>query len=294
MSVPKGFTEDLPVEARHDIYPTIDPSAAFSSKALKGKSVFITGASRGIGRTTAVVFAKAGANVAIAARSGSKLDETKAAILAAAPDAKVAKFIVNVKDTAEVQAAVDGAATAFGGLDIVIANAGAVTRFADTLDEKPADVWWNTLEINVFGTYNTIRAAAKHLRKSHGYFFAISSLAGQVRMPGGSDYALSKHALNRLIEFISMENPGVKAFSLHPGSIVTDMNIESGAQDLGVPAPDTLELPAATLLYLAQGKADYLNGRYVSATWDLGQVEREWKDKIVTKDLLVNKLDVVA
>ena len=58
--------------------------------------------------------------------------------------------------------------------------------------------------------------------------------------------------------------------------------------------PDPVELPAYTMLYLTSGKADWLSGRYVAATWDLGQVEREWKEKILAKDLLINKLDVVA
>ena len=55
---------------------------------------------------------------------------------------------------------------------------------------------------------------------------------------------------------------------------------------------DTLVLPAATILYLTSGKADYLSSRYVSATWDLGEVERDWKEKIVSQNALINKLDI--
>ena len=58
------------------------------------------------------------------------------------------------------------------------------------------------------------------------------------------------------------------------------------------PYVDTPELSASTFLYLSLGRADWLNGRYVSANWDLGQVEKEWKDKIVEQDLLINKLHV--
>lgn len=84
----------------------------------------------------------------------------------------------------------------------------------------------------------------------------------------------------------------MKAFSLGPGIVATQMNVESGAVDAGIPAEDTVELPAATMLYLAAGGGDWLSGRHVQATWDLGQVEREWKEKILEKDLLINKLDV--
>ncbi|VDB83286.1 unnamed protein product [Peniophora sp. CBMAI 1063] len=293
MSV-KGLTETLPVEARHEVYPTIDPASAWASQSFKGKAVFLTGGSRGIGRETAITFAKAGAAVAVAARSEAKLEETKAAVLKEVPDAKVEKYVVDVKNTAQVEAAVEAAAAAFGRLDVVIANAGALTTFGKTMDEKPADGWWNTFEINVLGVYNTIRPAAKYLRKTNGTFIAISSLAAQLRWPGGSDYETSKHTVNRLIEFIAQENPTVKAFALHPGSVATDIAQESGLIEQGMEMPDPAALPASTMLYLASGKADWLSGRYVESTWDLGQVEREWKEKIIEKDLLINKLDVVA
>ena len=111
------------------MYPTIDPTAAYSSQPLKGKALFITGASRGIGRTTAVVFAKAGASVAISARSSAALDETKAMILKEAPEAKVEKFIVDVSKADQVEAAINEAAKKFGKLDVVIANAGYTNPF---------------------------------------------------------------------------------------------------------------------------------------------------------------------
>ncbi|KZV96866.1 NAD(P)-binding protein [Exidia glandulosa HHB12029] len=288
----KGSAEDLPVEVRHDVYPTIDPTQTFAAQLFKGKAMFITGASRGIGRTTAIFFAKAGAAVAIAARSDGLLDETRAEILKAAPEAKVEKYIVDVKNTAQVQNAIEAAAKAFGRLDVVIANAGSVRRFQGTMDQEDAAAWWHTMEINVFGVYNAIRASAKYLRETDGYFFAVSSLAAQVRVPGASDYCRPQSFKPRTLPLTyDVENPGVKAFSLGPGIVATQMNVESGAVDA---AEDTVELPAATMLYLAAGGADWLSGRHVTATWDLGQVEREWKDKILKKDLLINKLDVHA
>ena len=111
------------------MYPTIDPTAAYSSLPLKGKALFITGASRGIGRTTAVFFAKAGASVAISARSSAALDETKAMIWKEAPEAKVEKLIVDVSKADQVEAAINEAAKKFGKLDVVIANAGYTNPF---------------------------------------------------------------------------------------------------------------------------------------------------------------------
>jgi hypothetical protein len=64
---------------------------------------------------------------------------------------------------------------------------------------------------------------------------------------------------------------------------------ESG---LPFPADSTVELAASTIQYLTSGKADYLSGRYVSAEWDLGEVERDWKEKIIAQDSLVSKLSI--
>jgi hypothetical protein len=85
------------------------------------------------------------------------------------------------------------------------------------------------------------------------------------------------------------EYPDIKVFSINPGSIKTDMHAEIGGS---VPISSTVGLAAATVLYLTSGKADYLSGRYISATWDLGEVERDWKEKIVTQNGLVNKLSI--
>ncbi|VDC05479.1 unnamed protein product [Peniophora sp. CBMAI 1063] len=290
----RGFGENLPVEVRHEVYPTIDPTPVYASQSLKGKALFITGASRGIGRTTAIAFAKAGASVAISARSSSALDETKALILRDVPEAKVEKYVVDVTKAEEVEDAVERAAIAFGRLDVAIANAGYINPFDTPMQERKSSDWWRTFEINLLGVFNTVRPALKHLQKVDGYVVAITSVGAQFRSPNGSDYQTSKHALNRLVELIALENAPVKAFSLHPGAVATEIATTSGIEAQGVQFIDPPELPAATMLYLCTGKADWLNGRYVSVNWDLGQVEAEWKEKILEKDLLVNKLDVVG
>jgi len=85
------------------------------------------------------------------------------------------------------------------------------------------------------------------------------------------------------------EYPDIKVFAVHPGAVETDMLVNSGVD---VAANSTVGLAAATILYLTSGNADYLSGRYVSATWDLGEVERDWKEKVVAQNGLVSKLSI--
>ena len=89
----------------------------------------------------------------------------------------------------------------------------------------------------------------------------------------------------------SAEYPDIKVFSVNPGAIKTDMHAEFGDS---IPVNSTVGLAAATILYLTSGKADYLSGRYVSVTWDLGEIERDLKEKIVAQNGLVNKLFIPA
>jgi len=86
-----------------------------------------------------------------------------------------------------------------------------------------------------------------------------------------------------------IEYPDIKVFSVHPGVIKTEMLDELNGP---FPLDSTVGLAASTIQYLTSGKADYLSGRYVSSTWDLGEVERDWKEKIIAQNSLVSKLSL--
>ncbi|TFY80072.1 hypothetical protein EWM64_g3945 [Hericium alpestre] len=274
--------EDLPVTVRYDVYPAIDPTHHFVNQSFKGKVVFISGASRGIGEEIAITYAKAGASIAISARKQETLDGVKHKILEQAPSADVLAVTADVKDAKEVAAAVAAAYARFGRLDICMANAGASDLCAFT--QQDPEVWWNTVEVNIRGVFNVAHAAVPHLVESKGYFIATTSEAAQMRYPRASSYSISKHAIGRFIEFVTVENPGVKAFALHPGRIPTELT--STHPEVAAICIDTLQLPAAAALHLTSGKADWLSGRYVSAEWDVDEME-EWKDRIVETNGLV-------
>ncbi|KAI9432116.1 NAD-P-binding protein [Lactarius indigo] len=288
-----GHEEELPVTNRHDVYPAIDPKEAFANQTYRSKVVLITGASRGIGQETAITYAMAGANVAIAGRSQETLDKTAAAIHAVVSGAQVLAVPTDVRDPKATEAAVQATLERFGRLDVLIANAGALSNFNQKLGDKDPDRWWNTFEVNVRGVYNTVRLASlSALEKTSGRIVVISSNAAQLRFPHASDYGTSKHAVNRLVEFIALEYPKLTVFALHPGAIRTQM-----AEEAGVEFPDDLhfdtpQLPAATILYLTSGRVDWLNGKFLAAPWDISEVERDWKEKVQAGGALVSKLAI--
>ncbi|KAI9447708.1 NAD-P-binding protein [Lactarius indigo] len=288
-----GYEEELPVTNRHDVYSAIDPKGAFANQTYRGKVVLITGASRGIGQETAITYAMAGANVTIAGRSQETLDKTAAMIHAAVSGAQVLAVPTDVRDPKATEAAVQATLERFGRLDILISNAGAAGNLNQKLGDKDPDRWWNTFEVNVRGTFNTVRASLSALEKTSGRIVVVSSSAAQIRIPHASDYSTSKHALNRLVEFIALEYPKLTVFALHPGGIKTQLAIDTGIRSSGGHFPlSTLQLPAATMLYLTSGRIDWLNGKYLAATWDIAEIERDWKEKIQAGNVLISKLAI--
>ncbi|KAH9963680.1 NAD-P-binding protein [Russula compacta] len=284
-----GEDEDLKVTRRHDVYPFIDPQAHYDAQTYAGKVVLITGASRGIGLETAIYYARAGASVTIVGRNQVTLDNSRDIVLRENPTAQVLVFPADVRDVKKTEEAVAATVARFGRLDILVANAGITRSMTAPFVNKDPAGWWEVLEVNIRGIYNFVHFSVPELVKTGGQIVVLSSIAAQYRAAFCSEYALSKHALHRLAELIVVENPTIKIFCVHPGIIPTELLAELQGP---LPADDTLALPAATILYLTSGRADYLSSRYVSATWDLSEVERDWKEKIVSQNALVNKLDI--
>lgn len=111
------------------MYPGIDPAAHFANKTYAGKVVLVTGGSRGIGASAAAQYARAGASLAIVARSVDSLEGVRAAIVKETPGAQVLIFGVDVKDPAAAERAVEETVKHYGKLDVLIANAGSCLPF---------------------------------------------------------------------------------------------------------------------------------------------------------------------
>ena len=118
----------------------------------------------------------------------------------------------------------------------------------------------------------------------------MSSIGAQLLMPGASDYQTSKHAINRLCEFVQSDHgeDGIKCFAVHPGGVATEIGLSmpEAMHDYLVDTPD---LAACFIVWLASGQADWAKGRYLAANWDVDELVAA-RTEIETKDLFVNRL----
>lgn len=161
----------------------------------------IAGASSGMGRLTAIEFARRGARVAVIARNGDALDGLCAELRQHGVDALA--FAVDVSNAAVFRAAVDAAAEQFGRIDTFV-NFAATAVYAP-FAEMTAEEFRRVIDVNLNGQAYGAMAALPHLQKNGGALIVISSIEGVVGMPYHSAYAASKHGLNALVEVLRME-----------------------------------------------------------------------------------------
>ncbi|KAK7985309.1 hypothetical protein PG996_005449 [Apiospora saccharicola] len=289
-------TQEFTKTRHNDIYEFISTK----NNDLTGRSVFITGASKGIGREAALAFARAGCSkIAIGARSSltdlaSELEQ--AALDAGCPKApQVLSLILDVQSEDSVKAAADAIAQKFGGtLDILINNAGYLEQWLPLAESNPMD-WWLTFEINVRGTYLTSKYCLPLLLKSELKTNILMSSIGALGLkPGAAAYQTSKFTVVRLAEHMATEyaDQGLVCFSLHPGAVPTEL--AKGMPDsMHHVLVDKPTLPAHSLVWLTKERRTWLSGRWASVNWDMEELEGR-KDEIVEKDLLKFRLTPVV
>ncbi|KAH8157539.1 hypothetical protein CIB48_g10707 [Xylaria polymorpha] len=270
----------------HDTYPYI----SLEKNSLAGKSVFVAGASKGIGKETALSLGIAGCSkIAIGARSD--LSALVSEITKAATDAgKSAPHIVSVQldVTSEdsVKAAAEKIGQEFGGaLDVLVCNAGNLENWQPVAESNPAE-WWKTYEINVKGTFLLNHFFIPLLLRSETKTSILTTSYGALAVrPGASGYQTSKFAVCRLAEFIGAEyeSQGLVAMAIHPGGVKTEL-AHNMPEDMWSVLVDEPALPAHTIVWLSKEHRPWLNGRFFSVNWDVEELESK-KDQIVEEDL---------
>ena len=220
---------------------------------------FITGGSKGIGRGVAQALVTAGMRVCVTGRDEATLAASVAALAAAAPggapggDPAAFGAVADVRDPAALEAAVEGTVARYGGIDLVVANAG-VGRFGSIVELTP-QAWHEVIDTNLTGVFNTVKATLPALLESSGLLVTIGSLAGANFFAGGSAYNASKFALVGFTQAIMLDlrEHGVRVSTIMPGSVATHFSgREPAPEDAWKLQPDDI---AEAVLYLAQSEA---------------------------------------
>jgi len=190
---------------------------------LTGKAALVTGGGTGIGRATSLALARAGAAVAVNfAHSETEAHNTVEEITQAGGQAIVAR--ANVAVPADVERMVREVASAFGGIDLLVNNAGA-TRFIDVkdLDAVTDEIWEEILGVNLKGAFYCARAVAPRMReRGQGAIVNVSSVAGFTGIGSSLPYAVSKSALIGLTKSLARAlAPEIRVNSVAPGIVKT-------------------------------------------------------------------------
>ena len=185
---------------------------------VAGRTVFITGAARGIGAATARRLHAAGANVALVG-----LEPGTLAALAEELGRRAAWFEADVTDYAAIRGAVDGTIAQFGKIDVAIANAGI--QFMGRMATMPREHFERTLEVNLFGTWRTDRAVLDEIVRNRGYLLNISSLSAASHTPLMGAYTASKAGVEAMTDCLRVElaHTGARVGCAYFGFIDTDL-----------------------------------------------------------------------
>ncbi len=184
---------------------------------LSGKTAIVTGGSRGIGLAIARALVQRDAAVVITGTQQKPLDDAARSL-----GAKATGMVANVREYAAVARLFDAAASRFGGVDILINNAG-IGVFTPVA-EMSVEQWHDVIDTNLTGVFYCCRAALPHLRKrGGGWIINISSLAGKNSFPEAAAYCASKSGLNAFSEALMQEvrHDGIRVAYVMPGSVNT-------------------------------------------------------------------------
>ncbi|CAA9404402.1 MAG: 3-oxoacyl-[acyl-carrier protein] reductase [uncultured Pyrinomonadaceae bacterium] len=244
---------------------------------LQEKTAIITGAGSGIGKAAAILFAKEGAKVCLVSRTEKELRETVDEIEAAGGTAVFA--VADISKPDEIERAVAATIEAFGSLDIVFANAGVNGVWAP-IEELAPEEWDNTININLKGTFLTVKYAIPHLKKRGGSIVITSSVNGTriFSNAGATAYSCTKAAQVAFTKMAALElaKHKIRVNVVCPGAIETEIDdstkkrdVEEAQEPVEYPAgkipltggkPGTAEQVAQLVLFLASDASSHITG----------------------------------
>lgn len=191
---------------------------------MSNKNVLITGGTKGIGFGIAEVLLSHNYNVVITGRNQQGVDEAVSLLGKISGRGKILGFACDVTDLRSMTEMMTKIHQQIGKTDVVIANAG-IGHFG-SIEDLTADQWKETMDINLTGVFNTVKASLEDVKEKQGYIITIASLAGTNFFAGGSAYNASKFGLVGFSQAIMLDlrKYGVKVTTIMPGSVTSFFN----------------------------------------------------------------------
>lgn len=220
---------------------------------ISGKVAVVTGGSRGIGYAIARALVEAGAKVAITATSDETLRQAAGELSSVAGDAMVFPIRADVRRQADVEMAIGTAVRHFGGIDVLVNNAGVGVFRA--VAEMSVEDWHRIIDTNVTGVFYCCKAVLPHLRaRGGGWIVNISSLSAKHPFADAAAYCASKAALNAFSEALMQEvrHDDIRVACVMPGSVRTGFSGRSGNDDWKVAPEDVARVVTDLLSYPAR------------------------------------------
>jgi NAD(P)-dependent dehydrogenase (short-subunit alcohol dehydrogenase family) len=229
---------------------------------MQDKVIVVTGASQGLGKALSLAFAEAGAKLVVNSRSEESI--TPIAQEAETLGAEVLAVAADVSDGADAQRLIDATVDRFGGIDVLVNNAGVLgPRVA--IEEYPEDEWRKVIDANLTGPYLVSRAAIPHLSEGASIINLVSGVSVEGRPEWGA-YSVSKFGIEGLTQILAAElqERGVRVNAVDPGGMRTDMRAaaypDEDPQNRITPEENT-----AVFLYLASDESKDVTGQRFKA-----------------------------
>jgi NAD(P)-dependent dehydrogenase (short-subunit alcohol dehydrogenase family) len=291
MSFPDHFGINFTPTIHAQIPENLSPTA---NRLPKPFIAVITGAGKGLGYHISLAYARAGATgLSISSRTESDLEKLEKEIKKIDGSIEVLKSVCDTQSDSSVAKLEEQVKDKFGRVDAVIANAGIISKYISKKEEsgKKAsnlpvglledDDWARVLDINLLGSWRISKAFMPLLvatKDGPQTLIVITSLAAHKTDSALTPiaYNVSKIAVNRVVEHIDndhRENDGIHAYALHPGAVLTPQTQNHQGDGWKELLSDDEGLAGAMCTWLSKEKRGWLSGRYLSANWDVDELE---------------------
>lgn len=238
---------------------------------MTGKIVIVTGASSGIGKAAAALFAQNGATVIAVGRNEKELVGLQDSLGSKRENVKI--HLADVNEYSQIDRMVSETVQAFGKIDVLVNSAGIIKN--GTIENTTLDEWDKMMNVNLRSVFYLMQKCIPHMIESKGNIVNVSSVAGTRSFPNVLAYAVSKAAIDQLTRCSALElaAKGIRVNAINPGVVVTNLHTRSGMDAENYEAflerakethpigrPGTPEEVAELIYYLASDKAGWITG----------------------------------